>query len=60
MDTCLINPAILDKLQQNLKQSKVDGINEVPITIINGVRIVGAKPLEEFITVIEEQHAGKE
>jgi len=54
---CLRNPAILEKLQQNLQKSQADGINEVPIVLINGIKVVGIQPLETFIDIIEEQLA---
>jgi protein-disulfide isomerase len=52
---CLNSAAILEKLAQNLRQSQAAGIDYVPTIIINGIKVVGAMPLETYVNIIEEQ-----
>lgn len=52
---CLNSAAILEKLEQNLLKSQAAGIDYVPTIIINGIKVVGAMPLETYVDIIEEQ-----
>ncbi|MBK5960460.1 disulfide bond formation protein DsbA [Rhodoplanes elegans] len=54
-DACLQNQALLDKLEEVRKRgSQTFNVQSTPTFFVNGERVVGALPLEEFAKVIDK------
>ncbi|MFL9825150.1 DsbA family protein [Rhodoplanes sp. SY1] len=54
-DACLQNQALLDKLEEVRKRgSQAFNVQSTPTFFVNGERVVGALPLEEFAKVIDK------
>ncbi|MBP8858188.1 MAG: DsbA family protein [Anaerolineaceae bacterium] len=59
-DKCLANPEVLSQVQADLSLAEMVGIDGTPTFFINGYRIKGAQPFEEFQKVIDSILAGLE
>jgi protein-disulfide isomerase len=58
--TCLENPEMLLLVQNDLSLGEMIGIDGTPTFFINGYRIKGAQPFEEFQKVIDSILTGQE
>ncbi len=54
-EKCLDDPAMAKKVEDNMDAGKKLGIRGVPAFFINGVKLGGAVPFEEFEKVIDEE-----
>ncbi len=52
-DNCLADPDVLSQVQSDLSLGEMVGIDGTPTFFINGYRIKGAQPFEEFQKVID-------
>jgi len=59
-DKCLADPDMLRQVQNDLNLGEMVGIDGTPTFFINGYRIKGAQPFEEFQKVIDSILAGLE
>lgn len=53
--TCLSDPAVAAQVQQDLSTGRRFGVNATPTFFVNGVRVVGARPLEDFLDIIDAE-----
>lgn len=51
------DPAIMQAIQADLAEGQALGVSSTPSFIINGQVVLGAQPLEQFVTVIEQERA---
>lgn len=54
-DSCLEDPAMDKEIQNDIDQGQSVGVTGTPAFFINGRMISGARPLEDFVTIIEEE-----
>ena len=55
LEACRNNPAMEDEVREDIAQGEALGVTGTPAFFINGRLISGAQPIEEFLTVIEEE-----
>jgi len=58
-DACLDSQKYLYEINLDKKAGMAVGVSGTPVTFINGIRIVGARPEAEFVNIIEEELALK-
>jgi len=52
---CLISPETRETVQSDMDAARTAGISATPAFLVNGVLISGAKPVNEFIQVIDSE-----
>ncbi len=56
-ETCMNDQARLAELVKDYEDAQAAGLTGTPLFFINGRRVVGAQPLEVFVSIIEEELA---
>jgi protein-disulfide isomerase len=56
-DACLMDPAMMKEVEDDVKEGGTVGVTGTPAFFINGRLISGAQPAEAFIEIIEEELA---
>ncbi len=59
-EACLQNPELLKQVQGDLSLGEMIGIDGTPTFFVNGYRITGAQPFEEFQKVIDSILSGQD
>ncbi len=58
-DSCLVDESVANVVYKDTKEGKAKGVEGTPTFFINGRKVVGAQPVENFEKVIEEAEKGQ-
>jgi protein-disulfide isomerase len=59
-EACLSKPEVKQRVQGDVDAAESLGIRGTPAFFVNGIQLSGAKPVEEFVRVIDEELARSE
>lgn len=54
---CLDDPATAERVQRDVEDARAAGATGTPTFFVNGIRLTGARPLEDFVALIERELA---
>ena len=57
--TCLGSPETHARVEQDVEAAREVGVSGTPAFFVNGILLTGAKPVEEFVRVIERELEAK-
>ncbi|MCZ6465150.1 MAG: thioredoxin domain-containing protein [Proteobacteria bacterium] len=57
-DECVADPEVKARVQTDVDEANALGIRSTPAFFVNGIRLSGAKPIGDFVRVIERELAG--